>query len=558
MLVIRMVGVMCAVIGCSNSHRKLKVWNDTLCATHKCHQGRGTCTCPAPYQMLAFPKVESVKLEWEKLVNRTENMTRTVKYHSHVVVHKRGERWAASPYDRICSKHFVDGRPTPENPYPTVDMGYTITPIKPKRKTPTPRKFIATKKPRPSFTLPDSDILENDLVVGRLSDDSNDELGDNSPSIIKDHSYCMLRCKCGGECCDDKQLTINRLEKRVRELEGLVKEQEGTNRTVTHKAVVEVESKGFDIDMYLKNDKQVHFYTGLPTVKHFELIYNYMYDKVKKMPYWRGDKRVVANPLHRHRAGYKKTGRPRKLSIKAELLLVLMKLRLGLLNHDLADRFEVSHTTVSSIFITWVKVLAKSLKFLIFWADKVSVRDNLPKCMQQLYPNVRATIDCTEFFIDRPRDLTLQAQTWSDYKHHNTVKALVAISPRGNISFVSEAWGGRSTDREITLKSGILDHVDPKDQWLADRGFLIKGEMLQRGAELVVPPAGKGFEQMSSDDVKKTKKIANVRIHVERAIERIKRFRFLRNQIMLQHLAIFDDILVLCAALSNLDNALVK
>ena len=96
--------------------------------------------------------------------------------------------------------------------------------------------------------------------------------------------------------------------------------------------------------------------------------------------------------------------------------------------------------------------------------------------------------DCSETFIDRPWDLDLQAATWSDYKHHNTLKYLVAIAPDGLISFISVSWGGRTTDRYIVQQSGFLDRLDPGDLVLADRGFTIQEDLLFRNAKLVIPP----------------------------------------------------------------------
>ena len=43
-------------------------------------------------------------------------------------------------------------------------------------------------------------------------------------------------------------------------------------------------------------------------------------------------------------------GRPRKLTTIQEFVLVLMKLRLGFFNRDLAHRFRVSLTSLSVIF----------------------------------------------------------------------------------------------------------------------------------------------------------------------------------------------------------------
>lgn len=192
------------------------------------------------------------------------------------------------------------------------------------------------------------------------------------------------------------------------------------------------------------------------------------------------------------------------------------------------------------------------------YPDKISVRANLPKSFEELYPRIRCTLDCTEIFTDRPRNLHLQAVTWSDYKKHNTAKVLLGITPRGSFSFVSDVWGGRASDRHITVNSNFLRLIDSGDQIMADKGFLIADELLMRRAELVMPPGVRGHDQMPRADTIETKKIANLRIHVERAIQRIKQFRILKNQMPLTHLPLIDDVVLTCAALCNLYEHLVK
>ena len=57
----------------------------------------------------------------------------------------------------------------------------------------------------------------------------------------------------------------------------------------------------------------------------------------------------------------------------------------------------------------------------------------------QRFPHTRIVSDCTEIFTKRPSGLQARKQSFSSYKHDNTAKFLVGISPSGAVLFVSEA-----------------------------------------------------------------------------------------------------------------------
>lgn len=114
-----------------------------------------------------------------------------------------------------------------------------------------------------------------------------------------------------------------------------------------------------------------------------------------------------------------------------------------------------------------------------------------------------------------------QQLTFSSYKNHNTLKALIAVTPSGAVSFVSSLYGGNISDRELTEKSGLLNLLEPGDSVLADRGFTIADMLDIRGVSLNIPPS-KVSHQFSLRELTITRRIANLRIHVERAIGRIK------------------------------------
>lgn len=246
------------------------------------------------------------------------------------------------------------------------------------------------------------------------------------------------------------------------------------------------------------------------------------------------------------------------MSPSSVLLCILMKLRLNIQHQDIAYRFRVSSTTISDLFNQGIPKIAQKLAFLVQWPDKDNIIKNMPVVFKQSYPRCVSIIDCFEVFIQRPNHLTARAQTWSNYKHNNTIKFLVSITPTGAISFVSKAFGGRTSDRVITQRSGYLDKLEHGDQVLADRGFLIAEELASRNASLIIPAFTRGKSQLSAREVEQTRKIAHVRIHVERAIEQLKNFQILSSQMGIYLVPHSDSIVTLCSAICNLRPKLVS
>jgi len=80
----------------------------------------------------------------------------------------------------------------------------------------------------------------------------------------------------------------------------------------------------------------------------------------------------------------------------------------------------------------------------------------MPDSFQNMYPQARCIIDATELFIEMPTNPTAQQLTLSNYKNHNTFKALVGIMPSEAVCFVSYLYGGNISDKKLTIQSGIL------------------------------------------------------------------------------------------------------
>ena len=77
---------------------------------------------------------------------------------------------------------------------------------------------------------------------------------------------------------------------------------------------------------------------------------------------------------------------------------------------------------------------------------------------------------------------------------------------------------------KITRVSGFLQELEGKDgiSIMADRDFTIKDLLKEINVELNIPPFLEGRQQLPADEVKHGGQIASLRIHVERAIGRIK------------------------------------
>lgn len=112
----------------------------------------------------------------------------------------------------------------------------------------------------------------------------------------------------------------------------------------------------------------------------------------------------------------------------------------------------------------------------------------MPPSFKKRYSSVWVIIDSTEIYIKKPSSLVNQSLTFSNYKHHTTVKFLVGISPSGVISFVSEGWPGKTSDRKLIISSGLIDLLDDTDSVMADKGFTIRDVLLKKNCQLNIPP----------------------------------------------------------------------
>lgn len=132
------------------------------------------------------------------------------------------------------------------------------------------------------------------------------------------------------------------------------------------------------------------------------------------------------------------------------------------------------------------------------------------------------------------------------------MKVLVGITPNGLISYISECWGGKVSDKQLVLLTDFTKKLEYGDAVMADRGFNVTEELAVLGVTLVVPSYTKRKNQLSQIEVTESREISCRRIRVEQIIGRMKRFRILKNTVLYFMKDYLDDIVLLVAALTNL------
>ena len=286
---------------------------------------------------------------------------------------------------RLCSQHFVDGKPTQQHPYPTEELGYSIKRQPSVRKAPSVRLPLESSKRKRSQDLhmvqdTKSPDLQNDpFLVDAIARRSAD-------SDMSDHCYT----KSTVTHCTDCEV----LQKQTAQLQQQLEQLQSSQKAPASPISI--------ISRFVGTDAKVNLNTGIKDRATLDTLHFLLYPKVKKMRYWAGTRVATTKKLHHFNRSPKKPGPQKKLQSFQELVLVLMKLRLGVTNMLLCAIFQISAGLCSKILNTWIPLMARQLQALVFWPGKEAVLQHMPEELGKKYPQLRCTIDCTEIFINKP------------------------------------------------------------------------------------------------------------------------------------------------------------
>lgn len=329
--------------------------------------------CLPPFVLVPFPKKDVERRnEWIKRVNR--------------------KGWQPNVDSRICSSHFVgfdllERKPCPMFPYPTLSMGYDLTPeqVKVKRKPPKDRNSSPPIKKSKCVNLTemicssDQDVGINVTVTTTLPNESQEN---GNEHLHVDEETLSSQNISGCPNCEKYERKIKKLQSELYHWQRLYMQKQ---------------QKPFGLEI-LENDKKVKCYTGLESKEVFDGIFGSFGDKVKKIRHWKGPSKTVAIAKPKRKG---KNGPKRFLTAKEEYFMTLFCTRTMLKAEVIGDLFGVSATVVSRTCLTWWKFMASELKALVYNPSKEACKALLPKSFNTpKYMNVNHIADCTEIFTE--------------------------------------------------------------------------------------------------------------------------------------------------------------
>ncbi|KAK6181942.1 hypothetical protein SNE40_009718 [Patella caerulea] len=317
-------------------------------------------------------------------------------------------------------------------------------------------------------------------------------------------------------------------------------ENDCTVETTKYETSSQTEPCGeFSIERFRDDNKTLLSFTGCESYDRFLMILHSLGPVVNHLNYYYHDVKNV--------------------NIENQLFLTLVKLRLHWTNFNIAKMADISETTVANIFITWINFMYHQWKEEPIWPSQELVRFFAPSDFRRKFPKTRVMIDGTECPVKKPAPPAAQQATFSTYKNRNTVKILVGATPGGLISYVSPAYGGSTSDRQIVERSGLMTLCDPCDSIMADKGFNVQHIFASYAVAINMPSFFSKKNRIDGKTVQKDRAISSKLVHIERLIGLAKTFKIMREPLIQSETNLSTEILFVCCMLCNFkDNIISK
>ncbi|XP_040079347.1 uncharacterized protein LOC115330700 isoform X2 [Ixodes scapularis] len=566
-------GLTCCVPGCTNN---------TMTSRHVSWHG--------------FPKNEEDRKVWIKRINRRQPG-------------KQG-LWVPSPYQKICGAHFnVSGRRAYLDRFPT------IFPHRKYKQTPSPYSWCKPPVTRPWSSLepeakPEANpeakpkakpgvrleaslqanhpavVILLDKVPSNLREECQSSLGAfvELPSCSHvplptpptrrrqshitfaalanlDHPYAakgvvenVILAEDIPEPPDKKKdpkdiqeendslKHINEdLEARLELMEKLLQAQKFKTATLQQTIINKSYQKDLSVTALLEDEKCLKFYTGFSSKDRFRKFLKFVKGRAKG-----------------HEPSSGRTGRPTSLSIGDQIATVLCRLRLGLLEEDLGFRFGVSASTVSRLLTFWTPLLCELLEEIAVWPIPEAVLESLPEALKTPVATTEdISLECSEILLQVPADWNVQCDAYEPtVKRPRIATALVGMAQNGYVCFVSDLTLRSTTDSD-GANSGTGGCEPGRAAIAAGGDFEAADDPKNSGVRPRKRRSAWEGRMSQEDEEHQTKVSGSLKVHINRVVHELKRFKILKCMSMSEKL---NTTWKLCCYLTNFtrDPAQVK
>lgn len=134
-----------------------------------------------------------------------------------------------------------------------------------------------------------------------------------------------------------------------------------------------------------------------------------------------------------------------------------------------------------------------------------------------------------------------------------TVKVLVGASPGGLISYISPAYGGSTSDRQLQIveRSPLTNICEPGDSIMSDKGFNVQDLFAPNDVKVNIPTFFKKKNRISNKTVLRDRKISSKRVHIERLIGLAKTYKILKGPLNSTQTKLASEISYVCFIMCN-------
>ncbi|XP_076621599.1 uncharacterized protein LOC143342003 [Colletes latitarsis] len=247
-----------------------------------------------------------------------------------------------------------------------------------------------------------------------------------------------------------------------------------------------------------------------------------------------------------------------RIEDQSKIIMTLMKLKHNISYSILKVLFtRYSIASCRQIILNIIDILYDCLKEAIYFPNKDEISKNIPICFNNFKVG-RVVLDCTEIFIQKPKNLCCQISIYSQYKHRYSIEYMTGVTPGGLICFISNTYGGRTSDNVIFEQSNIINYLEKNDNIMIDRRFTIDKLCKDNDIKLICPPFLREKTQLSKEEALFGTEIAKARVHIEQSNQRLKTFKILSYRMSSGLVKKDEQIFTIICDFVNLSSPILK